>query len=297
MSYRDPYAGQYGNAYQTGYGQHDYNPYSSQQAYPSYGQAGPQYNDYTTPYQDNPTNQRSTVTGRTKEADETSGFDRGEFTTKENPSSIKEFRRSYQGNMWTRGGKGRCFGRFFFCTICIGLFLLFSIVFALVLWVRPPSIVIGSAQVTSTNNFLQTTGLQVPVGVNISVNNPNYFSVTLKQLKAEFTYPKGNVPLGSGELKNVVFQSNSAKNFTFPFQIDYKFTDDPSLQALVDIANKCGVTGSGQKSNLSFQYKITIGLQILVANVSPSISNTISVPCPFSQSEIDQLKKLLPGGG
>ncbi|KAG7092543.1 hypothetical protein E1B28_008893 [Marasmius oreades] len=289
MSYRDPYVEQYGNAQS---GRHEFNPYSSQPAYPSYGQAGPHYNDYTTPYQDSPMNRGTSVNRRTKDTDETSGFDRGEFTTRENPAGIKKFRRSYQGNMWTKGGKGRGVIRFLCCTLFIGLFLLLSIVLALALWLKPPSITIGSANITSTNNFLSQTAISVPLTVNISVNNPNYFSVTLKELKAEFTYPKGNVPVGNGILNNVVFESNSAKTFAFPFNINYKFADDPSLQALFDIGEKCGVT-SGQKSNLSFQYKITIGLQILVAHVKPSISNTISIPCPLGQAEIEQLKKLL----
>lgn len=300
MSYRDPYAEQYGNTY---------NPYPQQQQYPPYGQQSQhypyQYNDnYPTQYRDNPMEQQSKETSndqqatRTKDADERSGFDQGEFTSakENNLTSLRDFRkgREYQVNMWTRGGRGRCFGRFFCCTILIATFLIISIVLSLALWVRPPSVTIGSARANSTGNLISTGGLSVPLSVNIAVNNPNFFSVELKELKAEFTYPKGNVPLGNGVLNNIVFESNSAKNFTFPFKIDYKFSDDPSLQALLDIADKCGVTG-GAKSNLNVRYKITVGLRIIVADVSPSISDDINFACPFGDAEIQKLRGMIPG--
>ncbi|KAL0581564.1 hypothetical protein V5O48_000493 [Marasmius crinis-equi] len=295
MSYRDPYAEQYGN------NQYHYNTYSQQQQqYPSYGQAGPQYSDnYPTQYRDYPMEQQATTShqnARTKDTDETSGFEQGEFTSaKENPSTIREFRRGYQGNMWTRGGKGRCIGRFFCCTILIGLFIIISIVLALALWVRPPSIVVGKAKVTNSSNLINGTGITVPMSVDISVNNPNFFSVKLNQLRADFTYPTGNVPLGNGNLNNVVFESNSQKNFTFPFAIDYKFSDDPSAGALLDIGTKCGLLG-GSKSNIDIKYKITVGLRIIVANISPSISDDINFACPFGDAEIQKIKGMLPGG-
>lgn len=302
MSYKDPYAAQHNN-------QHDFDPYASQQQYPSYGQSGSYYMDNSGGYRDEPGRQPQNNldnVGRTKEADEVSGFDRGEFNSSKKGSgsarSIRAFRRDHQGNLWTEGGKARCMGRFCCCTIMIALFFIISIALALALWIRPPSVLIGPAKTasgTSAGTF-QGTGLTIPLTVNISVNNPNYFSVKLKQLKAEFTYPKGNVPIGSGVLNDVTFEANSDKNVTFPFQINYKFADDPSLQALLDIADRCGITDNS-KSNLDIQYKITIGLQILVVNVSPSISNTLSFACPFDQNTINQIKQqfgsILGGGG
>ncbi|ESK94525.1 epressed protein [Moniliophthora roreri MCA 2997] len=292
MSYRDPYAAQYGNNQYQNYGQgYEFNPYSSQQQqYPTYGQSGAYTDNYNGGYRDEPSQyagQQSQSNTRTKDMDETSGFDRGEFPVKDETPRLS--RRDYQVNLWTQGGRGRCFGRFCCCTLMIALFLFISIVLALALWIRPPSVTIGNAQVrggTTGADTSQLSNLSIPLQVNISVNNPNYFSVELKKLEAEFTYPQGNIPLGSGRLDNVNLASGRETNFTFPFQIEYKLSDDPNLRALLDIGNKCGIT-SDQKSNLDVQYKITVGLQIIAATVNPSISNTISFPCPFDQDTID----------
>lgn len=47
--------------------------------------------------------------------------------------SMRRWRYEHQGNLWTKGGRGRCFGRFFCCTIMIFVFLLVSIILSLAL--------------------------------------------------------------------------------------------------------------------------------------------------------------------
>lgn len=298
MSYRDPHAAQYGNnQYQPNYGQqYEFNPYNSQQQqYPTYSQSGAYADNYTGGYRDEPSQYGGGVAQnatRAKDTDEASGFDKGEFPEAKAESNIR--RRDYSRTLWTQGGRGRCIGRFCCCTIMIALFMFISIVLALALWIRPPSVTVGNAELRdgTTGAQFQASGIVVPLQIDISVNNPNYFSVDLKSLKAEFTYPQGNVPLGNGVLNDVKFPSGRETNFTFPFEINYQFSDDPSLKGLLDIAQKCGITGNS-KSNLNIQYKITIGLQIIAATINPSISDTISFACPFSDSVVEQIKNKL----
>ena len=69
-------------------------------------------------------------------------------------------------------------------------------------------------------------------------------------------YPINQTEIGSGVAHNVHFRPHSLTNWTFPFAINYTTTLDPNRLILVDLAEKCGVTG--QKSNLSVSYKIKV---------------------------------------
>ncbi|KAG6824556.1 hypothetical protein H0H93_001905, partial [Arthromyces matolae] len=87
------------------------------------------------------------------------------------------------------------------------------------------------------------------------VENPNYFDVNFKEIKAEIFYPINNTEVGEGDSKNVVFKANQLTNWTFPFTLDYRTTSDPQGLIVRDIATKCGVLGT--KSNINVNYRIT----------------------------------------
>jgi len=334
MAYQDPYAGQYG-AYQhqpqyaqPQYGQPqqyghygdpapEFNPYTAeQQPHPTYEQGA--YDNYGGGYRDDPTpdhrgeyapqrqgTQHSYADApppplAAKSIDETSRFDPGEFTPSprgpKTAQNLRQYRLDFQGHLWTKGGRGRCFGRFFCCTFMILIFLLVTILLALVLWLRPPSLNFGNPAPVSSGSPVQLTsdGINIDMGVNISVVNPNYFAVTFKTITAELSYLLDNTttPIGNGTANHIVISSNAQTNFTFPFSIDYQSSLDPQSKIILDIAEKCGILGA--KTNLNVQYKITLGLQILFVTVSPSITNSFSFACPLTASD---LKGLLPSGG
>jgi len=222
---------------------------------------------------------------------EGSGFDKGEFTpvTPKSVRAIKDYRVDHQGNLWTKGGRGRCVGRVCCCTVMTTVFLIVSIVLSLALWIRPPSVVIGNVQ-TSGVNITGGTGLSINLGVNISVNNPNYFAVNFQKIEAEIFYPINNTLIGGGTSENIIFHSRSQTNFTFPFMLSYKTTLDPQGKILIDLANKCGVNG-GTKSNISVNYKITLGIRIVLVTISPVVANTFSFLCPISADQIENMLK------
>lgn len=72
--------------------------------------------------------------------------------------------------------------------------------------------------------------------------------------------------MGGGSTTNIVFNSHSQTNFTFPFNLSYNSTRDPTGAVITDLANKCGAAG-GTKSNLNISYKITV-------SVSDAVSRT-----------------------
>ncbi|EDR14379.1 uncharacterized protein LACBIDRAFT_306155 [Laccaria bicolor S238N-H82] len=358
MAYRDPYVDQYNLGTQNNY----HGSYAPRQ---TYDDMGPDYDPYSTaydsesnqPYHDSnsgtqtypPQRLPSTKIAQRQPSNgayitdanrtnipvlavapvrkEGGGFDKGEFTptTPKSVRAIKNYRVDHQGNLWTKGGRGRCVGRVCCCTVMTAVFLIVSIVLSLALvgqvqptvipnfifacskWIRPPSVVIGNVQ-TSGVNVTGGSGLSINLGVNISVNNPNYFSVDFQKIEAEvfirnvwkpyifflkapqIYYPINNTLIGGGTSENIIFHSRSQTEFTFPFMLSYQTTLDPQGKILIDLANKCGVNG-GTKSNISVNYKITLGIRIVLVTISPVVANTFTFLCPISAAELEDMLK------
>jgi len=216
---------------------------------------------------------------------EFSGFDHGEFTPvthrpQRSLAGLRGYRYDAQGNLWTKGSRARCVGRFACCTIMIAILLILSIALSLALWIRPPSITIGDVVTHNTTGSLSAAdGLEINLSVDIGVNNPNYFSVDFKKLKVEIFYPINDVPVGGGESNDIVFKSGEQTDFTFPFKLSYRSADDPGSAVFIDLGERCGVDGR-PKRDLSVNYKLTLGIKILVITISPVVENTFTFACP-----------------
>ncbi|TFY64869.1 hypothetical protein EVJ58_g2336 [Rhodofomes roseus] len=289
-------------AYQNAYGQQqyppaqydDYNPYAAAAAQPhrTYDQGGYNYDSggYNQGgYTDDPS-------GVNKERDR-SVFERDADEAYSNKPSgpktsrnMRRWRLEHSEGLWTRGGALATFGRFFCCTIMIAVFLIISIVLSLVLWVRPPSILIGTPSLNSSSPVsVQNSALVIGLDVNASVHNPNYFSVELTDLQLDLFYPINNTAVGGGSLKNVDFKTDETTNVTFPLDLKYNITGSSSTSVLVDLANKCGVIPGSSKSDITINYKATVGVRILAVSVKPTISNSFTFECPIDSSELEQL--------
>ncbi|KAH8827077.1 hypothetical protein DL96DRAFT_1605416 [Flagelloscypha sp. PMI_526] len=302
MADRDPHtAGQYGGP-QTAHD--DFNPYeqprfNSYDQHPSstYPPSNPSYQDRSaekyTPYRDEPLPERedesynvysnssrsdvqrnnSRLSHRSVPRSEggRSGFDAGEFNAGKND------------NLWKKGGGARCACRFCGCTLLSFLLLLFSIVGALALYIKPPAVTIGSVQTRSEGGSvvnMQDDGIIVNLGLNITVKNPNYFNVNFQKIEAKLIYPINNTPIGGGNATNVNFPGGGVnKTYEFPLEIQYKTASDPNSAVLIDLAKKCGLLGSKEK--LTLNYQVTVGIKVLFITVSPTISNSVSLDCPI----------------
>lgn len=326
MAYRDPYSDPYGQRPQYS-NNTEFNPYApTQQRHPSQDQTGPAFNNtnnsypfqqqqqgssYTAPAAPHrQATMRSFLTGdsvntnpafskpepplpgtREKESGAANGFDVGEFSGNKE-ASFSKYRAAHQERIWTKGGRGQCVGRFFCCSLMTIVFLFLSIVGALALWIRPPAISIGTLgpPTDGTQEVVKTGGgIAVNLGVNIFVWNPNFFSVAFDKIQAQISYPLdgSNTPIGGGELDKIDFASHTAKNFTFPFQINYQVSEDPRGAILADLLSKCGLNGS--KGDITVDYKITLGIRILFIPISPSISNSFTFLCPIDVSDLEGL--------
>ncbi|KAJ3796939.1 hypothetical protein GGU11DRAFT_828263 [Lentinula aff. detonsa] len=279
MAYRDQYTGH-----------QEFNPYSNPQPHASYEEShAAAYDNYGPGYQD--TAYSAAGPTKTRDADEiSSGFDRGEFGS---PRGEKAQNFSHNADPpLMKGGRVSCIGRFFCCTLMIAVFLIVSIVLALALVQFTPTVTNNT--LIKTQIQFQTSGIVVPLEVNISVNNPDYFSVDLKQVTLDLTYPlDGNdTAIGNGSTSDITFHSHSNTTFTFPFEINYQFSTDPNYAILLDMASKCGILG-GSQSDITIDYNIKVDLKIIFIPVSPTISNSFSISCPFDESELEDFIKSL----
>jgi len=168
------------------------------------------------------------------------------------------------------------------------VFLIISILLSLALWVRPPNITIATPVQNSTQPFTFQNGeLAFNLGVNITVDNPNYFSVDLKKVQLDLTYPIDNYPVGGGVKQNIDIKSNTQTNFTFPFSLDYNIADTSGTAVLQDIVTKCNAN-----QDLTVKYNLKLSIRIIIVTVNPTISNSFTFGCPVDASE---LQKILGG--
>ncbi|KAI0807341.1 hypothetical protein C8Q74DRAFT_1227156 [Fomes fomentarius] len=297
MAYHDPYAGgQYPQQYQDT----PFNPYEveQQQASRGYGQPQGAYGGYDSGYgyQDRYQDPTQDTTGRTKER---SAFDEDPLPApigEKTPSNVRRWRTEYQGKMWTKGSRSRCCGRFFCCTIMIFLLFLISIVLSLALWLRPPNIIISKPEPDLSTFAVNGSSISVALPVDISVNNPNYFTIDLYTLDAKVTYPINNTQIGSGHMANIKFQDHTQTNFTFPVTISYDADSDPSGAVITDLARKCGVDPTVAATQVTVSVDIEVGLKIMMVPIKFSVSQSASFACNLG-SEVSQLQDLLKALG
>jgi hypothetical protein len=214
------------------------------------------------------------------------GLEKGEFKRR-TPSAYREYRYGNQGKLWTKNGPLLTAGRFCLCTVLTALFLIVSIALSLVLWMRPPNVQIGPVQSSGGLTKLSGGGFQVNLSTVITVDNFNYFDVGMRNIEVDVIYPINNTPIGGGSATDVFFKSGTETNFTFPFALTYDPSSDTSGQVLADIATKCGV--GGQRSDISVNYKLTLGIRILLFTLSPVVSNVFTFACPIKSSDISKI--------
>jgi len=170
----------------------------------------------------------------------------------------------------------------------ITLFLIISIILSLALWVRPPNVTIADPVQNGTQSFTFQNGeLAFNLGVNITVDNPNYFGVGLNKVELDLTYPINNYPVGGGVKQNINIRSNAQTNFTFPFSLNYNVSDSSGTTVLTDIVAKCSAN-----QDLTVKYNLKLSLRIIIISISPTISNSFTFACPVDANE---LQKILNG--
>ncbi|KAG2756060.1 hypothetical protein P692DRAFT_201700741 [Suillus brevipes Sb2] len=301
--YRDPYTEQQQGGHNLQHGDPSYNQYDIRQPHQPYDQGG--FDPYTTgEYRDDP-NANPQATPYAPAAQEVNPHGHSGFAKEigHQPQDFKTWRRESTGGLWTRGSRVSCIGRFCCCTMMIAVFLIVSILLALLMWVRPPDAIVGTVGTSTTQNAvcqpflvyphisyfyqvqLNSGSITVNLGIDLTVVNPNYFAVSFKSINANAYYPINNTLVGTGNETDITFNSNSQTNFTFPFSLEFSTNMSSSTQILTDLATKCGV-GGGAVQDITVDLDITLGLRVLFFVVYPVLSIPASFACPISASDI-----------
>ncbi|KAG1905894.1 uncharacterized protein F5891DRAFT_1007071 [Suillus fuscotomentosus] len=287
--YRDPYSEQQQDSHNQQYGDASYD---TRQPHQAYDQGG--YDPQTMgEYRDDPNaNPQVAATSYAPAAQEMNPYEQPNYAKKNGRQSqdFKTWRGENTAGLWTRGSRVSCIGRFCCCTMMIAVFLIVSILLALLMWVRPPDAIVGNVGPSTTQNAVQLNSgsITVNLGVNLTVVNPNYFGVSFKSINVDAYYPINNTLVGTGQETDITFNSNSQTNFTFPFSLEFSTNMTSSTQILTDLATKCGV-GGGAVQDITIDLDITVGLRVLFFVVYPVVSIPASFACPISASDISSL--------
>jgi len=313
MAYNDPYAAPLPGYTNNNYGGPQYPPpnqpaqnYSDAQEFNPYEQQ-PRYPTYDPqPYTDAPGGQAPYADyGRGLREDERErekAYNDARMSMgppPKNTGMLRMWRRDDRGKQWTRGGGFRSCCRFFCCFLMTFVFIVLAVILSLAAFIRPPDITFNGISTPSNGNIIQTISADsfiVNLDLNIGVRNPNFFDVDFNSITAKIFYPGFTPQLGSGNVTNVQFKSNTATTLAFPIALNYSTTADPSLGILTSIGQKCGLGGAAQ-SNINVNFSITLALKILASQITPTVSSTIGFACPFTQQEIDDVIGQILGNG
>ncbi|KAH9951238.1 hypothetical protein B0H21DRAFT_718000 [Amylocystis lapponica] len=270
----------------------DFNPYNEQQPHQTYEQAGYGYENAGAGYggyRDDPVPPTKERERSTFDGDDIPARPTGPKTSR----NLRRWRTDHQGDLWTRGSRGRCIGRFFCCTIMIFVFLVISILLSLALWIKPPNVIISQPTFNTSGSPFQASadGFTVNLDVAVSINNPNYFSVDFSEITASLFYPPNNTAIGGGSANNIDFKSNKETNFTLPLALQYNITADPNHAVLLSLADKCGIIPGTSASSITIDYKLKLGIKVLFIPIKPVISSSFTFPCPITGSDIADLLK------
>ncbi|KAF8610520.1 hypothetical protein BDV93DRAFT_483817 [Ceratobasidium sp. AG-I] len=284
-------------------GNPEYNPYSDYNtANPGYGQGPAQgyRDDYDDgrPGMSTMPSQATAVSGESEKPrrvaplganniGDRTRFSGASFVPPKSTGDLRLWRHDEHGNVWTKGSRTRCVGRFCCCTIMTTIFLIVSIVLTLGLWVRPPDISFDGIKMPTNGSTVeaQTTGITINLNLAIGVINPNFFAADFSAIQAKAFYPGVSQQIGGGILNNINFPAHSDTSFLFPFAINYTEAIDPNKTIIKDIAVKCGFIGNS-KSDIPVNYQLTLKLKILGVTISPSFSGSASFSCPLKASDI-----------
>ncbi|KAL7425051.1 hypothetical protein Q5752_000739 [Cryptotrichosporon argae] len=203
---------------------------------------------------------------------------------------LRMWRKDERGKQWSRGGPWRTGGRLVFCCGTIALLIIISVILAILLYVRPPNVVLNNISIGSDAVSTTTSGFSISISLGITVANPNWFDADFKEISADVRYPGNNTNIfGGGELYNVDFKGYTQSTFDFPLALNYSSSLDPDGTVLSDILTKCGLNG-GTTEDLTIDYTLYLKLSILGVKISPSVSSSASFACPLTSSDLESIE-------
>ncbi|KAL1406284.1 hypothetical protein Q8F55_007980 [Vanrija albida] len=199
---------------------------------------------------------------------------------------LRMWRKDERGKQWTKGGGFRSTGRLVFCCLVVAILIIVSIVLAVLLYIRPPSVVVQTFEADANKVTANAGQFQANITLEVSVNNPNWFNADFKEINVDIHYPGvPNGQFGNGFVKNANFKGYTRSTFAFPLMINYSLAQDPNQLIITDLNAKCGNT----QGQITIDYTIRLWLKILGVSIKPNIASSQTITCPLTGKEIAQV--------
>ncbi|KAF5366166.1 hypothetical protein D9758_005753 [Tetrapyrgos nigripes] len=215
--------------------------------------------------------------------------------------SVQQYRQRQHEGLWTR------VRIHIWLDIKIQLFLSTRLHLHWNQYIYGPSLVaeIGLDPFSQAN--VNATGVTIPLAIQVSIQNPNYVSAILNEVNVILSYPLelndststsndtqfliGNGTLPSpGSSSAITIQRNAVTNFTLPFSLHLSFDTQQNLEIIDDLLHRCGDLRN--QTGLTISMEAQIKLHVLGIKVSSSGSGSktsMTVPCPFTQTDLDNI--------
>ncbi|KAF9127447.1 hypothetical protein BGW39_005848 [Mortierella sp. 14UC] len=182
------------------------------------------------------------------------------------------------------------------CCLCLIIVIIIAVLAILVFAVfKLPTIdymgTIGSPSFTFNKG---NTTFGVDMVADIRVKNPNPLGFGFQLVAIEAYFPGFRAALGGkGNVTNVHFPSHSIQSIQFPIQVAYDRHQDPGLNIIKDVLQKCGILG-GTSHNMTINYDVMASVKVLGISMGSNLENqTYSFVCP---ENIREIASEIPGG-
>lgn len=167
-----------------------------------------------------------------------------------------------------------------------GIILTLCILILLFLFLRPPNIGIQNVSAEPQNLSLSSNSFSFDANISVVISNPNAVSAKIKNVTAvAYDAAQQSTSVGSCQKLNQEIVANSNTTVVLPCVITYDLTKDPNLAIIKDIANRCFNT----KQNLQLLLKVHLLVQLFSFSVPINVSPTVSMKCPVSKDQVQQI--------
>jgi hypothetical protein len=152
--------------------------------------------------------------------------------------------------------------------------------------ILPPS-------VNDTTININPQGFEIPVNPEVEARNDNFFDVELKMITVEALHPdygNGSVPLGKGNVTNVVLGDRATTDFTFPLLFVYNSSMDSSYTYFEHLLLNCTDPAN---ANLYLRAAIHVDYHVWAKSGNMDLDRDVSVPCPIDTEKARQILSIV----
>ncbi|KAF9912313.1 hypothetical protein EC991_000205 [Linnemannia zychae] len=182
------------------------------------------------------------------------------------------------------------------CCLCLIIVIIIAVLAILVFAVfKLPTIdYIGTVGTPVFTFNKGNTTFGVDMVADIQVKNPNPLGFGFKLVAIDAYFPGFRAALGGkGNVTDVHFPSHSTQAIQFPIQVAYDRHQDPGLNLIKDVLQKCGILG-GTTHNMTINYDVIASVKVFGISMGSNLENqTYSFVCP---ENIREIASEIPGG-